>query len=60
MQQSGLEGTSCLTAIPTELGEDRAAALVVASDWASPGVCHEALSSKSAVSVFMSPELKAA
>lgn len=36
VQQSGLEGPSRLTPIPTELGKDRFASPVVAGDGASP------------------------
>jgi hypothetical protein len=44
---------------PAEVGKGRIAALVVASDGASPGVWNKTLWSKSSVSVFMSAVLKA-
>ena len=55
----GLEGAARLAAVPAELGEDRVATLGVAREGASPGVCHEALSSKISVSASMSAALKA-
>ena len=57
--QFGLEGPSRLLSQPAEVGKAPVAALVVAGDELRPGVCHDALSSKSSVSVSMSPELKA-
>jgi hypothetical protein len=58
--QCGLEGPTCLSRIPAELGNGRLAALVIAGEGASSRRERDALASNSSVSASMSAMLRAA